>query len=676
MKKIKSTKRALLISALALLLCVSMLIGSTFAWFTDSVTSAGNIIKSGTLDVDLLDAQGKSLAGEVLEFVDQDDNDLWEPGCTYKLEEVYVANKGSLALKYEIVISGIEGDAKLLEAIEWTVEGAALKGSLEPNTKTDALQITGHMKEDAGNEYQGLTMEGISITVQATQYTAESDSFGPDYDKNAPLLVWEGTIDTSWYNADATSYELSSPAKLAGLAKLVNDGNTFAGKSIKLAADMDLNNIAWTAIGNGTANFNGKFYGNGYTIYNLTVSGTKGVGLFGFAGNAAHIEGVHIVGANVTGVNSVGAVLGYGYLAADCLKNCIVEDALVYAAAGDSKEDGDKVGAVAGWTSNGNIIGNKAINCEIYGCRDMGGIVGYVNGENRAVEVSGNTVENVTVSVIEADGYVKVLGSNINDIVGRTGNRVTVKSNSGNITKNEGVAVATGNEDLKNAAAAGGEVLVLSGNYTFPGASIAEDTTLICAPGTVFKGNSKANINGATVIGATFSNPSGSAVDQTINGTFKDCVFDGSNGLRWCYAGETAVFENCVFTGDVYGVHFDGGANDVLFKNCTFSGFNTFGGAITKLTLDGCTFVSNGRSGYNGVNLWGNTEMKNCTFVFDGSVNYEWVDLCTGGISATFTGCVVTDGTNETPIVNVVGNYGDGNTIVIDGETVDIPNMN
>ena len=52
MKK-QNTKRALLLSALSLLLCVCMLVGSTFAWFTDSVTSANNIIKSGNLDVEL-----------------------------------------------------------------------------------------------------------------------------------------------------------------------------------------------------------------------------------------------------------------------------------------------------------------------------------------------------------------------------------------------------------------------------------------------------------------------------------------------------------------------------------------------------------------------------------------------------------------------------------------------
>lgn len=616
MTKTKSTKRALLMSALALLMCVSMLVGSTFAWFTDSVTTAGNTIQSGTLKVDLVDKEGKSLAGEVLEFVDQDENDLWEPGCTYTLEEVYVENKGNLALKYTIAINGITGDAKLLEAIEWTikVDGVTtnledLNGFLLPNTKTGAIVLTGHMKEEAGNEYQGLTADGISISVFATQFNSESDSFGPDYDKAAPLLVWDGTVDTSWYDDSATTYELSSPAKLAGLAKLVNEGNSFAGKTIKLAADMDLNNLKWTAIGTGTANFNGKFYGNGFTIYNLNVSGTKGVGLIGFAGNAAHIEGVHIVGANVTGVNSVGAVLGYGYLAKDCLKNCIVEDAIVYAAAGDSKEDGDKVGSVAGWTSNGNINGNKAINCEIYGCRDMGGIVGYVNGENRAVEVSGNTVENVTVSVIKAEGYdANKLGSNINDTVGRTGSRVTVQSNNGKIVKNVDVAAASTSDELKKVITNNTEVVLTGGEFSLPSLSGKEGVTLIGSAGTVIGGG-----NTSTGFGSNFGK----------NTTVKNITFSGtSNGVRYSYAqGGTSVFENCTFAGDsVYGFHIDSSHGATfIFNNCTFSGFNAFAGDLAKVTFNNCTFLSNGNYGHT--NIWSLGEFNNCTWGDETSVS-------------------------------------------------------
>ncbi len=188
----KKTKRALLASALSLLVCISMLIGSTFAWFTDSVTSTVNTIQSGTLDVDLVDAQDNSLEGKILKFVDKDNNDLWEPGCTYKLEDVYVVNKGNLALKYEIVINGINGDEKLLEAIEWTVtvDGETknldeLNGYLLPEEKSKAIVLSGHMKEEASNEYQNLSVDGIAISVFATQYTYEYDSIGNEYDKIA-----------------------------------------------------------------------------------------------------------------------------------------------------------------------------------------------------------------------------------------------------------------------------------------------------------------------------------------------------------------------------------------------------------------------------------------------------------------------------------------------------------
>ena len=83
------------------------------------------------------------------------------------------------------------GDAKLNEAIEWTINGLALNTEyrLGPDEMSPALEITGHMKEDAGNEYQNLTIDGISISVYATQDTAESDSFGNDYDKDSKYTM-------------------------------------------------------------------------------------------------------------------------------------------------------------------------------------------------------------------------------------------------------------------------------------------------------------------------------------------------------------------------------------------------------------------------------------------------------------------------------------------------------
>jgi hypothetical protein len=136
-----------------------------------------------------------------------------------------------------------------------------------------------------------------------------------------------------------------------------------------------------------------------------------------------------------------------------------------------------------------------------------------------------------------------------------------------------------------------------------------------------------------------------------------------------CYAGETVVFENCVFSGDVYGAHFDGGANDVVFKNCTFSGFNAFGAEITLITFDGCTFQANGKSGYNGVNLWGSTNMINTEFIFDGTVSYEWVDCVSSDKTYEFTGCTINNGNflNETYVSAA-------SIIKVDGTAYDLSN--
>ena len=207
----KATKRALLTSVMALVMCVVMLVGTTFAWFTDTASTGVNKIQAGNLDValeyatawnedgsvkDWDNAEGKTLqfkkaAGAESEQV------LWEPGCRYELPELRVVNNGNLALKYMIKVTGIKGDAKLNDVIDWNIEygttevkdgtgdGAVVTGySLNPGA-SDVVKIMGVMDENAGNDYQGLSIDGISITVYATQMTAEFDSIDNQYDKNA-----------------------------------------------------------------------------------------------------------------------------------------------------------------------------------------------------------------------------------------------------------------------------------------------------------------------------------------------------------------------------------------------------------------------------------------------------------------------------------------------------------
>ena len=189
-------------------MCVSMLVGTTFAWFTDTASTGVNKIQAGTLDVQLLDEQGNTLEGQTLSWKKaaghENEAVLWEPGCTYNLQSFKIKNNGNLALKYKIVISGIVGDAKLLEAIDFTVTGVdgvttanalnGFEGKLAASSMTDAITISGHMKESAGNEYQGKSIDGIGITVVATQDTVEHDSNGNTYDERAEYPVLASSV--------------------------------------------------------------------------------------------------------------------------------------------------------------------------------------------------------------------------------------------------------------------------------------------------------------------------------------------------------------------------------------------------------------------------------------------------------------------------------------------------
>ena len=208
------TKRALLMSVLSLLLCFSMLIGSTFAWFTDSVTSNNNIIKSGNLDVTM---KWKDAAnGAQQTYVDASTGpifnyNLWEPGYV-EAKNIKIGNAGTLALKYQLNIQPTGTVSELADVIDvYYAEGeikltgremagltkvgtltqvlagmpANVSGDLEAG-KSDIVTIALKMQENAGNEYMNLEI-GSSFAVQllATQLTAEIDSFNNQYDADA-----------------------------------------------------------------------------------------------------------------------------------------------------------------------------------------------------------------------------------------------------------------------------------------------------------------------------------------------------------------------------------------------------------------------------------------------------------------------------------------------------------
>ena len=194
----KSTKRALLGSVMAMVLCLAMLIGATFAWFTDTASTGVNKIQAGNLDIEIQDENGKPVTN--LSWVKAEGAEgeqvLWEPGCTYELTPFQIVNKGNLALKYKIVVTGLEGDTGLLKVIKFTYKTGEetfdmnTEGHLTANGgASKVITVSAHMDEAAGNEYMNKTLEGVKFTVYATQDTVESDSFNNTYDANATYPV-------------------------------------------------------------------------------------------------------------------------------------------------------------------------------------------------------------------------------------------------------------------------------------------------------------------------------------------------------------------------------------------------------------------------------------------------------------------------------------------------------
>ena len=226
----KNTKKKLLFSILALTLCFAMLIGTTYAWFTDSVTSAGNKIVSGTLkmDLELLDqtsGQWHSIK-ESKEPLFTYDN--WEPGYT-DVTVLKIENEGSLALKWQARFVSANGVSKLAEAIDVYVKpsateigypttrdeistenGWSLAGTLEKFIDTLSSTTYGNllkgecaylgialiMQESAGNEYQDLTLGEFDIQIVATQMANESDDLGNDYDADAAWPEFNMNFET------------------------------------------------------------------------------------------------------------------------------------------------------------------------------------------------------------------------------------------------------------------------------------------------------------------------------------------------------------------------------------------------------------------------------------------------------------------------------------------------
>lgn len=269
---VKTTRKAFFSSVVALILCFATLMGSTFAWFTDTVTSEGNVIQAGSLKVDLLHKSGE-------EWISIDNNadhkifdyQAWEPGQT-KIETLKAQNLGSLALQYKLAIQGeVElgdngenlaekifvyvtyGDEvtetsyeAIKESTAWGYKGTLAEVMADPNAfvggqllPADAalpegsaastaigeqtITVALHFDENAGDEYQNRAINDIYVTLVATQWSYEDGAFGNEYDALARFPLFPGKL--TYVTAPVTvsdSGETTAPVQLGTTEDMVS----------------------------------------------------------------------------------------------------------------------------------------------------------------------------------------------------------------------------------------------------------------------------------------------------------------------------------------------------------------------------------------------------------------------------------------------------------------------
>ncbi len=419
------TKKALLMSVLSMVLCVAMLVGMTFAWFTDTASTSVNKIQAGKLDVELLMRDAENVyqnIGDSDQFIfgpgsiaqNNNQETLWEPGKT-QVAYLAVRNAGNLALKYNIVLN-IE-DKGLADALQYVIvpQGkligkdqafagkvaawSEIKGGAEQLkagtviaaengcldeiahdsanvNETEYFALVLHMDENAGNEYQGKEVN-IDLKVIATQAAAEFDSNGKDYDEDAVFPAKVVTAST-----------------LAELNQAINDAN--AGDTIKLMADVSSTN-ALSIKKELTIDLNGKnLTGTAYNTIKLTAGADLTIA-DSSADNSGKIVNAYNGSAKPTTIDLKGANTSFTLLSGTVEAN--PKDYLYSIAIGNSDKKactvniaGGTVTVPDGYVKSRAIVASNGMNLNISGGEIIGGLYGIDVYEGSKTTITGGEV--------------------------------------------------------------------------------------------------------------------------------------------------------------------------------------------------------------------------------------------------------------------------------------------
>ncbi|MBR4057103.1 MAG: hypothetical protein IKK00_03085, partial [Oscillospiraceae bacterium] len=286
-----------------------------------------------------------------------------------------------------------------------------LTGELEGNTTSKTYGIVIYWAPNSNdvdnifnmnNANKGKTLSiDLGINLQAIQEMYESDSFGPDYDEDADFTgkSWDGTADTTWYNDNDTEFTITTPEQLAGFAQLVNEeGNTFAGKTVKLGKNIDLycedtspsadgDPVTFRPIGDHSKDgtFEGTFDGNGKTIFNLYQNGWDlgyEWGIYGSYGLFGNVNNATIKNLTISGSESYIEGGDTSFVAGSATGTCVFENITIKDSVSATYNNGN--GGIIGWSGAGNYtfknitIAEDCVLAGLWGSFDssIGGIVG------------------------------------------------------------------------------------------------------------------------------------------------------------------------------------------------------------------------------------------------------------------------------------------------------------
>ena len=443
-----------------------------------------------------------------------------------------------------------DGSNQAVDLTAYSAKADGLKlvqtnGTRSNTYNVTATGITGSVDIDMTYPIsQGATeIADPSVTVGETITVNSGATISVDDEDIILVSPWTGSADTSWYSDAETEFLITTPEQLAGISELVNGGEDFKGKTLKLTNDLDMNNHPWTSIGSESTLFNGIFDGQGHTISNVNVTTGLSESYYGFfaklasdavvknvtiEGNVNPAAGSTVYAGGIAGLNS-GEIIDSNF--SGNVNGITVAGNSLYSFTGGIA--GKNTGSITSCDFSGNVNGITSA-AKIMSTSTTGGISGDNSGNIADCNFSGSISGITGTAYVYSETVGGISGKNTGTIKGCSssgsvsGEKATSDDSGGIVGTNDGVIIGCDSLSEVNGGYAGGI------------ASTNKGSIIACYSSKTIKGGNNA---AGGIVG---SNMSGSSViacysTATVTGNSKAGTIIGLN---------KGIVTSCYWSGD------------------------------------------------------------------------------------------------------------------------------